>query len=111
MIKESQQGAVRVLAIEGALNSEEGDRLREAIETHPTGGRPQLVLDLSETPLIDSAGCEALLDTRDAVVSVGGAAHLAGLSPLCIDTLDATGLKRFFQVHEGVQQAVAQFAR
>lgn len=111
MIKESQQGAVRVLAIEGALNAEEGERLRDALVKKPAGGRPQVVLDLSETPLIDSAGCEALLDVRDAVVEVGGAAHLAGLSPLCVDTLAATGLQRYFQAYEGVQQAVGQFAR
>lgn len=111
MIKESQQGAVRILAVEGALNEEEGGRLCESVAACPAGGRPQLVLDLSDTPLIDSAGCEALLDTRDAVVGVGGAAHLAGLSPLCLDVLAATGLNRYFQSYEGVQQAVAQFAR
>lgn len=111
MIKVSQQGAVRVLAIEGALDHEEAQRLQEAVESIPTAGRPQLVLDLSEVPVIDSKGCEGLLDVRDAVVEVGGAANLAGVGPLCEDVLAATGVGRYFQTFAGVQQAVAQFAK
>lgn len=111
MIKQTQQGSVLVLSIEGALNAEESERLGEVLTATPVAGRPQLVLDLADTSLIDSAGCEALLDARDAVVQAGGAAHLAGVSPLCTDVLAATGVGRYFQTFEGVQQAVAQFAR
>jgi len=111
VIKESHQGAVRILAVEGALNAEEGERLLELLKAAPVQGRPQLVLDLAESPLIDSAGCEALLDARDTIVGVGGGAHLAGASPLCRDVLLATGVDRYFQTFDGVQQAVAQFAK
>ncbi|MEO0529828.1 MAG: STAS domain-containing protein [Planctomycetota bacterium] len=111
MIKSATQGAVQVFTLEGALNAEEADHLRDAIEAVPRSGRPQWVFDLAEVPLIDSVGCEALLDARDAAVSVGGAAHLAGVSPLCKDILAATGLERYFQIFEGTNQAIAQFAR
>ena len=110
MIKSQLQGAVSVLAIEGPLNAEEGDRLRERIGSMPRAGRPQVVIDLAEVPMIDSAGCEALLDARDSVTADGGAVHLAGVSPLCHDILEATALLRFFRVFDAEKQAIAQFA-
>ncbi len=111
MIKSTQHGAVQLLSIEGALNGEEAERLAEQLEALPRAGRPQLVVDLAEVPLIDSVGCEALLDTRDAVTQRGGAVHLAGLNPLCQDILTATGVSRFFQSFESDKQAISQFAR
>jgi anti-anti-sigma factor len=111
VIKISSQGAVRVFAVEGPLNHESAASLQSAVTATPVAGRPQWVLDLAETPLVDSAGCEALLDARDAAAKVGGAVHLAGLSPLVRDVLLATGVLRYFQAFAGVKQAVAQFAR
>jgi anti-anti-sigma factor len=111
VVKTSTQGAVLVFTIDGPLNLEEAGRLREAVATAPRVGRPQWVIDLAETPLIDSAGCEALLDARDSVVTVGGGVYLAALSPLCRDILIVTGAIRYFQVFEGVKQAVGQFSR
>ncbi|QDT69045.1 STAS domain protein [Planctomycetes bacterium MalM25] len=111
MIKASNQGAVLVLDVAGPLNQEEADRLRGQIDSLPRVGRPQVVIDLAEVPLIDSAGCEALLDAREAVTADGGGVHLAGVSPLCHDILEATGVLRYFSVFDGEKQAVAQFAR
>lgn len=111
MVKSTTQGAVQVFTVEGPLNAEEAERLLDAIEATPQAGRPQWVLDLGDVPLMDSAGCEALLDTRDAAVSVGGAIHLAAVSPLCRDILVATGVERYFQSFDGINQAIAQFAR
>ena len=111
MIKTSQQGAVQVFAVEGPLNHESAEEFKDAIAAAPRVGRPQWVVDLAEAPLIDSAGCEALLDARDAAAAIGGAVHVAGLSPLCQDVLIATGVNRYFQAFEGVNQAVAQYSR
>ncbi|TWT98084.1 STAS domain protein [Botrimarina colliarenosi] len=111
MIKCSTQGAVQVFAIEGPLLTETAERLLSAVEECPRVGRPQWVVDLAEVPLIDSTGCEALLDTRDAATKVGGAVHLAGLNPLCNDILSATGVGRYFPKFEAVKQAVGHFSR
>ncbi len=111
MVKTSAQGAVQVFAVEGPLNAEEATRFSDAVAAAPRAGRPQWVVDLSEVPLIDSAGCEALLDARDAAVAVGGGVHLSGLSALSRDVLTATGVIRYFQAFEGVKQAVGQFCK
>jgi len=111
VIKTSAHGAVQVFAIEGPLNAEEATRFNDAVAAAPRAGRPQWVVDLAEVPLIDSAGCESLLGARDAAVAVGGAIHLAGLSALCHDILLATGVIRYFQDFEGVNQAIGQFSK
>lgn len=111
MIKTSKQGAVSVLAIDTTLNAEAGDSLRDAADALPRVGRPQLVIDLAGAPLIDSAGCEALLDVRDAVADIGGACCLAGVAPLCRDILWAAGLDQEFDLYDGAKEAVASFAR
>ena len=111
MVKQTTQGAVTILALDTPVDAEAGAQLLERVTTAPRGGRPQFVIDLSASALIDSAGCEALLDLRDTATSVGGAAHLACAGPLCEDILVATGLFECFQIHETVNEAVASFAR
>ena len=111
MINQTTQGAVVVLAIDTPLDAEAGSLLADRVAALPRGGRPQLVIDMSGVPLIDSAGCEALLDIGDAVGDVGGAANLACPAPLCSDVLHATGVADHFELFETVNEAVANFAR
>ncbi|TWT40145.1 STAS domain-containing protein [Botrimarina hoheduenensis] len=111
MVTTTTQGAVAVLAVDAPLNAESSDALRSAVEALPRIGRPQLVIDLSGVPLIDSAGCEALLDVRDSVCDIGGACCLAGVAPLCRDILWAAGLDEGFDVFQGTKEAVASYAR
>lgn len=111
MITQTSQGAVTVLSLNATLDAELGATLVDRVEELPRGGRPQLVVEISGVGLVDSAGCEALLDARDRVASVGGAAHLAGASPLCRDIFSATGVDEVFEVFDTVNEAVASFAR
>lgn len=111
MVVTSKQGAVTIFAVESTLNAESGDELRTAADNLPRLGRPQIVIDLSQTPLIDSAGCEALLDVRDAAVDIGGACCLAAAAPLCADILAVAGLDEQFAIFNGTNEAVASFAR
>lgn len=111
MLKHSQQGAVDVLAVQAPLNAQSGAEVLALFDTKRSPGRPQWVLDLSESPLVDSAGCEALLDLHDRVVDAGGAVCLAGVSPLCRDVLLATGLQKRFPQFESAMPAVAYFAK
>ncbi|MEN0110143.1 MAG: STAS domain-containing protein [Planctomycetota bacterium] len=111
MIEDYTQGAVRVLAPRAALTGEEAEALRDAAAKLPDAGRPLLVVDLASTPLIDSAGCEALLDARDTVAEAGGSVSIAGASSLSADILAATGVDREFVCYATVNEAVASFAR
>lgn len=111
MIKESCQGAVTILTVDTPLNGETGPTLVDRVVKLPRGGRPQVVLDLATVPLLDSLGCEALLDTHDLLAEVGGDAKLAGPAPLVRDILNATGVADAFEVLDTVNEAIAAFAK
>ncbi|MEQ8847525.1 STAS domain-containing protein [Botrimarina sp.] len=110
-MKRTRQGAVDVVGVDAPLTAESGGELLAAYDDAREPGRPQWVLDLAETPLIDSAGCEALLDLRDRALGAGGVVCLAGVSPLCHDVLLATGLDAQFPVFQSTKSAVAYFAK
>ena len=111
MLKTATHGAVTVMTLDTALDHESGDLLRARVEDLPRGGRPQVVLDFSGVPLLNGAGCEALLDACESLAERGGAAHVAGLSTLCSDILTATGVVDHVLVFPATKEAVAQFAR
>lgn len=111
MIIQTVQGAVTVLALDGSLDGDLGAELLSRVETLPRVGRTQAVLDMSACPLIDSAGCEALLDLRDSLQDRDGVAHLAGVTPLCADVLCATGVDESFELFPHVRDAVLSLAK
>jgi anti-anti-sigma factor len=111
MLKTATHGAVTVMTLDTALDAESGELLLSRLDYVPRGGRPQVVLDLSTVPLLNGAGCEAILDACDSLAERGGAVHLAGLSPLCSDILVATGIIEHVLAFPTTKEAVAQFAR
>ena len=68
-----------------------------------------VVLDMSDVPLMDSAGLDALLDISDAVLLKGGAVKLAALTQLCADVLRVTGVAGHFETYKEVKIAVGSF--
>ena len=111
MITQTSQGAVTILSLDMPLDADIAETLVDRVTELPRGGRPQLVIDMMSVPLLDSAGCEALLDIQDHVSAIGGAAHIASLGPLCQDILTATGVEKSFRLFDGVNEAVATFAK
>ena len=69
-----------------------------------------LVIDLHETPLIDGAGLETLIDLREKIESRGGGVKLAAVNPLCADILRITGVGDKFEQFDVVKSAVGSFA-
>ena len=111
MINVESQGAVDVVRLDGALNHENADQLAQVIQSGLSGGQPMVVLDMSDVPLLDSAGLEALLDARDFVLRKGGDLKLASLSQLCQEVLRVTGVGSHFQCHPVAKSAVGSFVQ
>lgn len=111
MITPETQGAVTVLMAAGSINAENAEQLVESVTEQASRGLPQLVLDLSQVALVDSAGLEAVLDCRAAVRSKGGVLKLAGPRPLVDDILVATGVGDHFEVFPSAKSAVGSFSR
>lgn len=111
MFSHTRQGAVDVIAGAVPLDAETCQRLRSAVEGCVTRGQPKLLIDLSQTPYLDSAGMETLLDIRDLCQSRGGACKLSAPNNLCHDILKATGLNAEFEIVGDVIGGAGSFAQ
>jgi anti-anti-sigma factor len=104
-----RQGAVSVMRPQGPLTEAQCAGFLDAA-SKLGAGRPMVVVDLHETPLLDSAGLEALVELRERLEARGGAVKLAGVNALCSDILRVTGVGQKFEQYPHVKSAVARFA-
>jgi anti-anti-sigma factor len=110
MIAIEKQGAVRVVRLQVPLTGEQCDKLRDSALKGLGAGRPMLVIDLHETPLIDGAGLETLIELRERIEARGGSVKLAAVNSLCSDILRVTGVGDKFEQYSVVKSAVGSFA-
>ena len=105
-----RQGAVGVIRPKGPIEAKHSDEFKLTALQGLGVGRPMLVVDLHDVPLIDSAGLESLLDLQQALELKGGAVKLAAANSLCADILRVTGVGNQFEQHPLVRSAVGSFA-
>ena len=106
----NRHGAVTVLRPTGPLRAEAIQPLDEQLRPMLTGGMPYVVLDLSETPLIDGAGLEWLLDLDETCCRRGGCIRICGAGELCRDILRITAVGASVQQFDDLTVALASFA-
>ncbi|MCA9047511.1 MAG: STAS domain-containing protein [Planctomycetaceae bacterium] len=111
MWEQTRHGVVDIISGTGPLNMETAEPLRKLLENRTAGGQPRLVLDCRNIALIDSAGLELLLDTRDACILRGGQFHLSSLNALCRDILHITGVLEHFEVYNDSVAASGSFSQ
>lgn len=105
-----QHGAVRVLRPSGPLRAEAIEPLDEEICPLLSGGLPYIVLDLSETPLIDGAGLEWILSLDETCCRRGGCVRICGAGELCRDILRITAVGASLQQFDDLTAALGSFA-
>jgi anti-anti-sigma factor len=105
-----RQGAVNVIRPHVPLEAKHCEEFKATALQGLGAGRPMLVVDFHDVPLVDSAGLEALVELRQSLEAKGGAVKLAGLNPLCSDILRVTGVGPKFEQHSLVRTAVGSFA-
>ncbi len=69
----------------------------------------QVVLDLDNTELLDSAGLEALLDSQDRLQEAGGNLKIATTNAANRSILEITRLDRHLEIFDSVLDAVKSF--
>ena len=111
MFEQSRQGAVDVIRGNDPLNVDHVEFLANLFEGCMEVGQPQVVFDMQAIPLIDSAGMELLLDIQEACRKRGGVMKLAAVNPLCLQILNATGVRKRFEVFADTSAAVGSFVR
>lgn len=104
-VRFEEQGTLCVVDLVGELVGESVDQVRRACLERVQAGVNNLILDLSETVLIDSCGLETLLDLADATTLRGGRCVIAAPDAAVRSVLEITRLHERMEIHAGVEQA------
>lgn len=107
----TRQGSVTVIAIDQPLRQDTVDALSNKLDESKSQGIPQVVIDLSLTPLIDGAGLQWMEDLDMQCADLGGCVRLCGANELCVDILRMTGVGDRLEQFSSLNAAMASFIR
>ena len=105
-----RKGAITVLRPSGPLRAEDVESLDEQLRPMLSGGLPLVVIDLSDTPLIDGAGLEWILELDEACCQRGGCVKISSACELCRDVLRITSVGASVQQFDELTLALGSFA-
>ena len=111
MFERSTQGAVSVISTQDPLGGPVVDALREITNELMGAGKPMLVFDMSELPLISGSGLELLLDIKQSFSRRGGNLKIAAPNSLCRDIFKVTGVADHFEIYGELHEAVGSFGK
>ena len=98
-------GGSVALRLDGRLNMVAAPRLKTAIDEAVDGGRPRIVVDLSEVSFMDSSGLGALIAGLKRARQASGDLRIAGVAPQVATVLRLTTLDRVLRAHDSVEAA------
>lgn len=110
----SQVQTIGSVSIVKAQSSLQGDSLalcRKSIEDCFVERRSFIILDLSESALINSEGLEFIVDTQQKCLTRGGKLVVAEPQPLCAEILEITGVEDCVAVFKDLRSALSDFAK
>jgi anti-anti-sigma factor len=90
-LREERTGAVAVVAVVGRVDSNTSPELIRALSTTIASGAARLVLDLTATQYLSSAGLRVLLQVAKQIEQVRGRFVLHGLNARVREVLDVSG--------------------
>ena len=105
-----RRGGVTVIRPNRPLQRDSIDNVNEEVMNAVRGGVPMVVVDLFETPLIDGAGLEWLLDLDENCCDRGGSVCLCNANELCGDILRITGVGSSMQQFPDLASALGSYA-
>ena len=105
------RAGVNLIRLRGDLKmGQPVDSLRQAIDETTDGGGYQLVLNLTDVPMVDSSGIGVLVRTLTSVKQRGGSLKLVNPSKFTTQTLKLVGVLNLFEVFGEEEQALNSFA-
>src|SRR5579872_6629263 len=111
MFERQKLGAVDTIRGPDPLTLPNSRQFSAVLEECSQERQPRVVVDLECIPLIDSAGLEMLLDSRDKMLARSEALKLACPNALVREILSVTGLTDQIEIFRDIQAAVASFAQ
>ncbi len=110
-LERSDQGSVRILAIEGYLDAHTAPAFETAIEGEIRSGKVRLVVDCSRLTYISSAGLGVFMSFLEEIREQGGDIKLAAITPKVFQVFDVLGFPQLFDITSSVNSAVARFSQ
>jgi len=101
---------VTVIELQGELDADIAEPLKDAVGETVAAGRKRIVMDMSNISGIDSQGLELLLWIRQSCRQSRTQLKLAGLDETLEKILEITGLQTEFDRHAELAEAVKSFA-
>jgi anti-anti-sigma factor len=101
---------VTVIELQGELDGDISEPLKDTVATATAAGRKRVVVDMSNVSGIDSQGLELLLWVRQSCRRSRTQLKLAGLDETIEKILEITGLQTEFDRHAELAEAVKSFA-
>lgn len=106
---EQRHGAVNVIKPNGPLVGEQAQAIVEQAVPQVRKMLGRVVIDMSGSPYVDSAGLEVLLDLADEMSRCGQTLRLASVSATVKEVLDLTDLTNRFEYYSDTNLAVRSF--
>jgi anti-anti-sigma factor len=106
-IIEKRKGHITVVALIGELNATAGPDAQYKLLQFVQEGKKFMVLDLSQTSYLASAGMRVLLMLSKRIEATDGRLFLAGMSTIIRDILDVSGFLTYFKTFDTMDEAVA----
>lgn len=101
---------VAVVTLQGRIPGEpEKTQIVTTLKDLLNKGTRKVVVDLSKTEWMASAGIGALVGARSAYEDVGAQISLAGLTAKIKELVTITRLTEVFEVHDSVEEALTAF--
>lgn len=106
-IEQNKIDDVLVVRVEGQVNTETSDDLREAVFGTIDKGARRVVIDCSGLTYISSAGLRALMLIGSKLKPLGGTIGLSSLQNEIQKHMEDTGFLGLFTVYKNIDEAVA----
>jgi anti-sigma B factor antagonist len=105
-ILQTEQGDKIVFQVDGRVDGDGATKMEETLREVVNGGHHHLVLDLSQTNYLNSAGLRILADILTQCRQNGGDVRLAAPNLKIMRVLEIIGFDKFFHVYPTVDAAV-----
>jgi len=100
---------ISVVSLNGELDNESAELLRNNIEELINAGKTNIVLNFGELTYSNSAGLRELIASYKLAGSKGGKLILCSLQPQLDDLFSFTNLKKVFEIYPNEVDAIASF--
>jgi anti-anti-sigma factor len=110
-IQQEQVGSVRVLALNGRLDTETAVDVELALQDLLATGEREFLIDLSGIGYVSSAGLRVLLSLAKQLDGGKGSLRLCGLNPAVTQVFDVAGFSKLFAIFPNRAAALPKVAQ